>query len=191
MINKHQIIVNAEAFGQGHEQDLLKPTIDATRLNFNFIGHKGDIFENAKRVPDNGYHSEDNMSFVFTENIDAYIPDKGFRSRDPLFAGAQRYREISKSKEKLRTGKQFTLADFTFPEDLSFCICPAGERLYRSGKNIKIKDYQAYKFKGPKSSCVPCVLRKRCLRKPEITEIRQVAYLTGKKETVSNGLLKK
>ena len=178
---KRHVILNAEAFGQGYEQDLLKPTVEATRSNFTSIGYKGDIFDQAKLLADNGYHSEDNMSFLFTENIDGYIPDRDFRSRDPRYAGAEKYKEISKSKEKLRKGKQFTPADFTFAEDLSFCICPAGERMYRSGKNIKLKDYQACKFKGPKSSCLPCSLRSRCLRKPEKTEIRQVVYLTGKK----------
>ncbi len=174
---KKQIIVNAEAFGQGYEQNLLKPTIEATRLNFSAIGYDTDIFGEVTLTADNGYHSEENMGFLFSEGIDAYVPDRDFRSRDPRFANAERYKELTSQKTK---SKKFKSSDFTFAEDLSFCICPAGERLYRSGGKIKVKDYQGVRFKGPKSSCIPCALRNRCLQKPEITEIRQVTYLTGK-----------
>lgn len=120
------------------------------------------------------------MGFLFSENIDAYVPDNKFRSRDPRFANDDRYKELTTTKKKSKKAKKFRPTDFTFPEDLSYCICPAGKRLYRSGGNVKVKDYQAVKFKGPKSSCVPCSMRERCLRKPEKTEFRQVAYLTGK-----------
>lgn len=178
---KNQVIVNAEAFGQGHEQDLLIPMIETTRSNFTSIGYKGDIFAKVKLTADNGYYSEENMSYLFSENIDGYVPDQDFRSRDPRFANVERYKQLKKDKEKQKRGKLFTPDDFMFAEDLSYCICPAGKRLYRSGKNVIINDKQAYKFKGPKSSCKPCGLRTKCLRKPDITEKRQVAYFTGKK----------
>ncbi len=186
---KHQIIVNAEAYGQGSEKDLLIPTIKATKENFAAIGGKREVLRDVKIVADNGFHSEKNMMYLFSENIDGYIPDKEFRSRDIRFANSKRYKELQKTKRK--KGKKFTPEDFTFPDDLSFCICPAGKRLYRSGGNTKVKDYQAVKFKGPKSSCVPCSLRKQCLRKPEKTEIRQVAYLTGKKRNGSERFTEK
>lgn len=179
---KTQVIVNAEAFGQGYEQDLLIPTIEAMRGNFKNIGYKGDVFDSSQLTADNGYHSEDNMAYIFSENIDGYVPDRDFRSRDPRYAGADKYKEIQQTSEKKKVStKKFTPADFDFAADLSFCICPAGRRLYRSGKNAKIKDYRAVKFKGPKSACLPCELRDQCLRKPHKTECRQVAYFTGKK----------
>jgi transposase len=176
---KNQVIVNTEAFGQGQEHNLLGPTIEDIRKNFNAIGHSGDIFKQAKLTADSGYHSENNMEMVFGEKIDAFVADPNFRKRDPRFVSAEHYKELERKKSgKSTTGKLFTTADFTFPEDFSYCICPAGKRLYRSGKNFK-----AFKFKGPKSSCLPCHLRSRCLRKPEKTEIRQVAYFTGRSAT--------
>lgn len=177
---KHQVIVNAEAFGQGYEQNLLEPSIEATRANFNAINHEGDVFSSAKVAADNGYHSEDNLSFLYSENIDAYIPDNKFRSRDPRFADREHHKEAKPGQSKSEKIKKFKPDDFLFAEDLSHCICPAGQRLFRSGNNAKVKHYRAYKFKGAKSSCVPCTMRERCLRKPEKTEIRQVAYLIGK-----------
>lgn len=179
---KNQVIVKAEAFGQGQEHDLLKPMIEGIRTNFEEIGHEGDIFKNAQLTADSGYHSEKNMELVFREQIDAYIADTRFRQRDPRFAEQDLYKERHKKElgQRTRANALFTTKDFTFAEDLSHCICPAGKQLYRSGSNIKVKNYQAYKFKGPKSACVPCKLRNHCLRHPEKTEIRQVAYFTGK-----------
>jgi hypothetical protein len=46
--------------------------------------------------------------------------------------------------------------------------------------------FLAYKFKGPKSACLPCVLRSQCLRHPERTDIRQVAYFVGRSEKGRN-----
>jgi hypothetical protein len=36
------------------------------------------------------------------------------------------------------------------------------------------------KFQGAKQDCVPCELRARCLRTPEKTQTRQVAFFLGK-----------
>lgn len=94
------------------------------------------------------------------------------------------YNEISKKQLNMcciaKYKRLFRPTDFTFAEDLSYAICPAGKRLYRSGANVKVKNYQAYKFKGAKRDCLNCHLRKECLRKPEKTETRQLAYFTGK-----------
>jgi len=70
--------------------------------------------------------------------------------------------------------------DFTFSDDLSYCQCPAGKRLYRSGGNVTIRNFKAVKFRAPKSACRGCALRAQCLRHPERTEVRQVAYFIGR-----------
>jgi transposase len=178
---KNQIVVNAEAFGQGQEQNLLAPTIEAIRENFKNLDEQ-DILKKAKLTADAGYHSEENMKLIFTEEIDAYIADNQFRKRDPRFSDYDRYKDRHKKKVLKQSGskKLFTVDDFIFPEDLSHCICPAGKRLYRSGANVAVRNFKAFKFKGAKSSCVPCSLRSRCLRYPERTKIRQVAYFTGR-----------
>ena len=180
---KHQIIVHAEAFGEAQEHDLLKPMVDATRENFQAIGKNEDVFTEAKLSADSGFHTEENMKMLSEEEVDAYVADNLFRKRDPRFAGADRYRERHrKERAKLAGGKSglFSTADFVFPEDLSHCLCPAGKRLYRSGNNVAVRNFLATKFKGSKSACLPCKLRSQCLRHPERTEIRQVAYFHGR-----------
>jgi len=182
---KNQVIVSAEAFGQGQEHDLLAPMIDKTRDNFAGIGQETDVFKETQLTADSGYHSEKNMKMIFTEEIDAYIADNQFRKRDPRFADYDRYKERHRKElgQRSSSEKLFSPKDFIFPEDFSHCICPAGKRLYRSGFNVTVKNFKAIKFKGPKSACLPCRLRSQCLRHPERTEIRQVAYFTGSSST--------
>ena len=76
----------------------------------------------------------------------------------------------------------FTVEDFTFSEDKTFCICPAGKRLRRSGKAIDIRNFRAIRFKGLKSVCSVCEVRSRCLKYPERSEFRQVHLFVGRSE---------
>jgi transposase len=195
--SKHQIIVHAEAFGEAQEHDLLKPMVDGARENFQAIDKDEDVFTAAKLSADSGFHTEKNMEMLFAEEIDAYVADNLFRKRDPRFVDAERYKERHrKERAKLTgSGSLFSTADFVFPADLSYCLCPAGKRLYRSGGNVVVRGHMATKFKGPKSACVPCKLRSKCLRHPERTEIRQVAYFHGRtakgKETFTEKMKRK
>ena len=181
---KHQIIVHAKAFGEAQEHDLLKPMVEGVRDNFQVIGKEEDIFARAKLTADSGFHTEKNMEMLFTEGIDAYIADTLFRKRDPRFVDYERYKERSRKERAGREGRTplFSTKDFIFDKELRYCLCPAGKRLYRSGGNVVVKNFRAYKFKGPKSACLPCALRSQCLRYPERTEIRQVAYFVGRSE---------
>jgi transposase len=183
--NKTQVIVHAEAFGQAQEHDLLKPMIEGTRENFKIIGQKGDVFKQAKMTADAGFHSEPNMKMLADEGIDGYVADNRFRKRDPKFADTDKYKERTRKEMARITGSKRTFGnkEFQFPEDLSYCICPGGKRLYRSGGNTFTKGKHAVRFKGPKSCCRPCHLRSKCLRYPERTETRTVAYFTGKNKS--------
>ena len=122
------------------------------------------------------------MKMLFTEEIDAYVADGRFRKRDPRFADYGRYKERHRRERARLEGRKglFATADFSFAEDLSHCICPAGKRLYRGGRHCNLRGFTAVKFRGPKSACMPCALRAQCLRHPERTETRQVAYFLGR-----------
>jgi len=171
--NKHQVIVGAEAFGKGSEQDTLKPLIDNTKENL-----EDDVFENTLLTADSGFHTNKNMDMLAEENIDAYVADNRFRKRDPRFDNAGRYKEQA-HKERLRKQKKtklFSKQDFYFDPEFKFCMCPARKRLYRTGNGIDKKGNFVTRFEGPKSACGPCKLRSKCLRKPDKTLQRQVAY---------------
>lgn len=172
---KKQVIVQAEAFGEGQEHDLLKPMVDGVRKNFQEIGKEEDIFEKAKLLADSGFHTEKNMEMLAVEEIDAYVADNRFRKRDPRFADYEKYKDAARKDWAKGKPKLFRTEDFTFDKDMRYCICPAGKRLYRSGANEK-----AHRFKGTQTTCVSCTLREKCIRNPEKTIIRQVAYFSGK-----------
>ena len=179
---KHQVVVHAEAFGAAQEHQLLIPMIEGVRKNFEAIGKKQDVFEKGKLTADSGFHTENNMKMLMEQGIDAYIADPHFRKRDPRFSGVDRYKEQFR-KER---AEYFGVADlyrphrdFTISEDKSHCICPAGKRLYLNGRNVVVKGQRAIKFRGRKTDCRVCELRERCLRHPDRTEARQVAFFQG------------
>lgn len=181
--NKHQVIVAAEAFGEGQDQSLLEPMIDTVRDNFEAVGEEKDIFETAKLTADAGFHTEENMKRVYEENIDAYIADRAFRKRDPRFNDIERYKERTKKerREYYGTAALFTPKDFIYDAKKRTCICPAGKSLYRNGANVIIDGRQGIKFRAPKSACRECHLKPKCLRHPERTEQRQIVFFTGVK----------
>ena len=122
--DKHQVVVSAEAFGQAQEHDLLEPLVKSTRDNFQNIDKEEDVFENTKLTADSGFHNENNMEMLATEEIDAYVADNQFRKRDPRFADYDRYKVRHRKELNARKSghKLFAIKDFTFPKDLSYCL---------------------------------------------------------------------
>ena len=70
--DKHQIVVHAEAYGNGQEQELLAPMIEGTRQSFKRIGLEQDVFESAKLTADSGFHSAKSVEQVVQSGVDAY-----------------------------------------------------------------------------------------------------------------------
>jgi len=193
--SKRQIIVHAEANGHGSEQDMLQPMIEGTIENLSGIA--GEDIQDSKWTADSGFHSEENMKMLAKKGLDGYVADNRMRKRDPLFADYGRHKERHRKERAAFEGRSglFKVDDFTFADDLSHAICPAGKKMYRSGTNIDDGKFLSHRFKGTKSACVPCHLRSQCLRKPEKTEIRQVAYFHGRsakgKETFTEKMKRK
>jgi hypothetical protein len=52
--------------------------------------------------------------------------------------------------------------------------------LYGNGSNCVFNGNLAIKFQGAKQDCQPCALRAQCLRTPEKTATRQVAFFLGR-----------
>jgi transposase len=174
---KHQVIVHAQAHGEGQEHGLLEPAVDGLRENLKTLGHD-DVLKRAALTADAGYASEHNMKYVFETGIDAYIADTQFRQRDRRFASAPRHKE--RAYQDRGTSRLFRPEDFTYDEAKRTCICPAGKYLYRNGVNVTIQGLTGMKFTAPKSACSACGLRAQCLRHPEKTPVRQVVFFTGR-----------
>lgn len=171
-----QIIVEAQAHGTGSEQELLIPVVQAT-----------SPYRTLHTVitADAGYHSEAGLKQLAEANIDAYLPDTGYRQRDERYAGQERHKAkpdplYDKRPKGEKKSALFKPKDFHFDPQKQTCVCPAGKNLYRNGSNCVFNGYLAVKFQGAQQDCLPCGLRSRCLRTPEKTKTRQVAFFLGR-----------
>jgi transposase len=179
--SKHQIVVHAEATGDS-ESAILKPMVEGTRENFKEIGKEEDVFKKTKLTTDSGFHSEKNVEMVIESGIDAYIADNKFRHRDPRFVNADKHKERHNKEVAKRFDRAiiFQPRDFTVSPDKSFCICPAGKRMYKCGSNIIHNGLHSIKYHGTKRDCIPCQVRAKCMKNPDVTVTRQFAHFTGK-----------
>jgi len=172
---RHQIIVEAQAHGTGSEQELLIPVVKAM---------KDILAEGSLITADAGYHSEANLKALAKMEIDALIADNGMRQRDERFQDQGKHKKkpdplYDKAHPK-KKARHYRPADFTYDAQASSCICPAGKTLYQNGAHCIHNGYTAVKFQGAQRDCVPCFHRDKCLRTPDKTKTRQVAFFQGK-----------
>jgi len=178
---KAQIIVDAQAHGTGSEQALLLPVIQSTAAQRN---------ANTVITADAGYHSKANLKALTAQNINAYIPDNGYRKRDDRYVDqcvhAGKPDPLWNKAKHTKKSKCFKPVDFKLAEDRSHCVCPAGKRLYSNGSNCTINGYVVMKFSGAKQDCVPCQRRNECLRTPQKTQTRQVSFFQGMRDKTAS-----
>lgn len=172
---QNQIIIDAQAHGTGSEQELLLPVVDATAP----YRTPGTVI-----TADAGYHSEANLKGLSEQGIDAYIPDTGYRKRDERYADQERHKDkpdpLYDKRSPVEKKALFKPEDFRFDLEAKTCVCPAGQQLYGNGSNCVFNGYLAIKFQGAQQDCLPCALRQQCLRHPDKTKTRQVAFFLGR-----------
>jgi len=167
---KHQVIVAAVAHGSGSEQEVLLPVIEQTAA-----------YRNTQTLitADAGYHSEANLEQLHDQDIPALIADGHMRKRDPRFADQDKHQDkphpLHNKQPPKPTGK-FRPQDFTYDPHTNTRICPAGKSLYSNGSHRKTNGRTHHKFQGSQSTCGRCELRERCLRYPDKTPTRQIAF---------------
>lgn len=185
--DRAQLVVHAEAHGSGYEGHLLASLLKGTLETFADLEPGEDVLSRAKVTADSGFHSKAVLASMEELGVDAYIPDRDFRRRDPAFAGADRHKERSR-KERARKRNEdakakpsklalFGREDFQYDEARSQCLCPAGHRMYRAGQDMLFNGYRVARFKAPLTACRGCKLRSRCLRNPERTPQRQLTII--------------
>jgi transposase len=153
--DKHQVIVQAEVFGEGQDHHHVPPLIEGAKANMAAIGHDEDYFEGSILTADALYHGPSNLKKCEAEGIDAYIPDKDFRKRTPGLKTKQR-----------RNGpdiRRFRLKDFSYNKDRDEYICPQGKVLKFKTKSTQ--DGILYRqYVTNVSDCMRCELKARCIR---------------------------
>lgn len=163
--SKHQIVIAAEAFGQGPENNLIGPMLTqvAERLDAGYL-------KQGKLTADAGFHSKASIEHCEAQGVDAYIADGNFRKRDPRFADKPRHHPAP------RRSKYFAPGEFDYNPVAGTCRCPAGKMMWkrfeaeRDGK-------QYITFTGHLNDCRDCPLQSRCMRRPPKEVGRQVSLL--------------
>ena len=179
---KNQVVVHAEAFGEGNDATLMEPMLAGAERNLKEAGLGEEPLKDKLVTADTGYFSIDTLEACQAAEVDAYVPDRAFRSRDPRFANARRHRRsVDKHKQKYKSKRRwFGPHDFRFDDRTKTLICPAGHGLYKNGKAYECHGYTAVSYKAPKRACRDCPLRAKCLRHPH-TPARQVRLFSDKR----------
>jgi transposase len=174
---KPQVIVHAEAFGNGQDYGHVPPRLEGAKGNVQAIGLPEEYFAGKIFSADSNYHSEENLQACAQEKLDGDIPDPHFRRRDPRFA--TQVRQHPPAEEK------FTVANFTYDREHECYRCPGGKVLRLKARRQQIANNLLRRSEAAEADCRSCPLRERCLQTPEARR-KHLASLSGKAtETLS------
>ena len=152
--DKHQVVVHGEAFGTVSDHEHVEPMMEGAKENMEAIGHDEDYFSGATFVGDTNYHSETNIKTCQKLELDAYIPDRYYRRRDPRYAAQKRYWPKK---------KKFHLEDFHYDESGDKYVCPNGKKLKVKAREL-YRDGLVYRvYIAEEKDCKVCTLRLKCL----------------------------
>lgn len=182
--DKHQTIVWAGVYGDNNEASHLPEILEEVEINCRKTGIDENILKAVKITADTGYHSEKNMKLVCEQGIDAYIPDKGFRTRDVRFKDAGRYKKKVAEWQPTKGKKYFGPQDFRMDDASGLLICPAGNPMWLKTPNFQSTGgrYKGKSYMGHIEHCQSCELRSQCIRNQR-TKARQVTIFDHHAET--------
>jgi transposase len=149
---KYQVIVHGEAFGNGQDHGHIPPMLTGALENLQSLGHEPDYFKKKILTADSNYHTQVNLQECQELGLDAYIPDRKFRNRDPRFA-----------TQKRQQARRFTLKDFHYEESLDQYICPQGKILKLLVKRVFDHGHLYRKYIAAEKDCQTCPLKSRCI----------------------------
>ena len=153
--NKHQVIIHGETFGDAQDHFLITPVLDGAKKNIKAIDQGEDYFKGKILTADSNYHDPSNLKKCNEEKLDAYIPDKRFRKRDPRF---------NKQKVQIR-GKvgRFDLKDFSYNKAKDEYHCPNGKALKLLVKKAVVDGVIYKRYVSDREDCMGCELKLKCM----------------------------
>ncbi len=183
---KHQVVIDAQAFGSGQEQHTLEQVLDTVDNRYNRVDISENIYAQGTIVTaDTGFANEPNNQYLKESDINAYIPDNQFRSRDPKFTDQKDKYGKRHQHDKTKTSKQLGTEQFDFDPDKRTCSCPAGEIMWLKTDKVNKLGHHKLHFEGPVSRCRHCDLKEQCMRNPGSPDSkkghgRQVSFILQK-----------
>ncbi len=188
---KHQIIVEAQAYGAVQEFHTLKPVLETIRARYQRTGISHDILADQIIVTaDTGFATESNDEYLRTESINAYIPDNKFRSRDTRFRDQKK--KHGKRHAELNRGiaKEIPSSEFTINTRKKTCVCPMGKKLWLKSEVKIASGKRKLFFEGNLTDCRNCQIKHQCMRNASSADTRDghgrqvsITYTNGKTAT--------
>lgn len=172
---KHQIIVDAQAFGHGQEQHTLKPILAEVRERFQRLRIRENILKDGVIITaDTGFASIANNEYLYSNKINAYIPDNRFRSRDERFDDQKdKYGHRHEENRKSTRHKQIPASEFDFDPTKNTCVCPEGNALtFNKIREDEQGNRNAF-FTGKLLDCRTCSRKEQCMVNPESADHRK------------------
>lgn len=171
---KHQIIVDAQAFGEGQEHHTLKPVLDAVETRYRRLGIHPAVYRSGVVVTaDTGFSNEANNTYLRNEGINAYIPDNQFRSRDPKFKH-QKAKHGKRHQDNVKgQASVIPASDFTFYAKAKTCLCPEGKPMWLLSEQTVTGGKTKLAFEGRLTDCRSCPRKSECMRNPSSADTRE------------------
>lgn len=191
---KHQIIIDAQTFGAGPEHHTLQPVLQTIKERYQRLGLSKDLYKkNMIVTADTGFANEANMRYLHTNNINGYIPDNKFRSRDTKFIDQKNHH----GRRRPITGKRKTTSHVFPPSVFDFdpvnkrCRCPADEAMWLRSEFTDHYGHEKIFFEGRLSKCRVCKIKHDCMRNPDSANNRkghgrQVSFIIKKGQRAAN-----
>ncbi|MCU7806956.1 MAG: IS1182 family transposase [Candidatus Thiodiazotropha sp. (ex Semelilucina semeliformis)] len=190
---KHQIIIDAQAFGEGQEHHTLQPIIESVKARYQRLKINRDIYKTGIIVTaDTGFANEANMQYLHENKINGYIPDNQFRSRDPKFTDQKsKYGKRHQRHKKKKTTDVISASEFDYNPTNKTCVCPAGQSIsYRTEGQDRQGNKKVF-FEGRLLQCRNCTLKHQCMKNPKSANHRkgngrQVSFILEKRSGKTN-----
>ncbi|MEM8661515.1 MAG: IS1182 family transposase [Pseudomonadota bacterium] len=187
---KHQVIVEAQAFGASQEHHTLVPMLEGLKARYRALGSEDIYGTQAVVTADTGFANEDNNRHLKSAGINAYIPDNQFRLRDPKFK-RQKQKYGKRHQATAKGIKQVIPAgEFTFDLKAKTCVCPAGNAMWLMSDHKVNAGRRKLTFEGRLTDCRQCPKKAACMRNPDSADTRKghgrlvsITYATGETAT--------
>ena len=181
--SKRQVIIYGEAFGDSQDHHHVPPVLDGAKEIMGRVGYNEDCFEGKILTADSLYHSSTNIKKCEEEKLDAYIPDRNFRKRDPNL----RIKTYVNPKVK----KKYTLKDFKYNEATDEFVCPAGKSLKCYLKNSRAYGVFYRKYRAEQIDCQNCHLKSKCFINANAKRRHVSVPLAGTSDNLSRPMIEK
>ncbi|WP_279432809.1 transposase [Rheinheimera sp. D18] len=171
---KHQIIVDAQVFGEGQEHHTLQPVLENIQSRFQRLAISDNILKAQTIITaDTGFANEQNMQYLHDNHINAYVPDNQFRSRDPKFSEQKQKYGKRHQDTKIRKKTVFSGSEFNFNPVSKTCICPSGQQLSLRGVRANERGIPMAYFEGKLLQCRNCDRKQQCMHNPDAANHRK------------------